>query len=56
MSYTIQYDNSEYSKTDNKDEVILALMGLLNGDGVMQIRITYPDGSYYEMVGEGGER
>lgn len=50
--YIIEYDHSEYSKEKSKDDIIQMLMGLLNGDGVIQIKITYPDGSFYEFTGE----
>lgn len=52
MPYTIQYNNQEYTKESSKDDIIQQLMGLLNGDGVVQIKITYPDGSYYSLTGE----
>lgn len=51
--YVFEYDHSVYSKEKSKDDIIQAMAGLLNGDGVVQIKITYPDGSYYEWTDTG---
>ena len=36
----------------NKDEVIIRLAGHINGDGVIPVRVDWPDGSYVDMVGD----
>jgi len=36
----------------SKDDVIQALMAYINGDGVVYMKIEYPDGSYYEYTGD----
>ena len=52
MSYKIEMSNYPWESVKTKDEVIQSLMGYINGDGVVQIKITYPDGSFWEMTGE----
>lgn len=40
-------------KAKSKDDVIWDLLAWINGGGVNHVKLTYPDGSYYEF--EGGD-
>lgn len=56
-SYRVEIDGRPYQpfKATSKDDVIQILMGYINGDGVVQTKVTFPDGSFYEFEGEGEE-
>jgi hypothetical protein len=55
MPYKLYIDHTLYLTEKSKDDVIQALMGYINGDGVVPMKLVYPDGSYYEFIGEGDE-
>ncbi len=50
--YEVFFGDSLYAKERSKDDVIQLLMGYINGDGVVDIKVVYPDGSYYHLTGE----
>ena len=50
--YEIWIDHTLWNKENSKDDVIQALLGYINGDGVIPIKMVYPDGSYWEYEGE----
>jgi len=50
--YEIWIDHILWRKENSKDDVIQALLTYINGDGVIPIKMVYPDGSYWEYVGE----
>tara|TARA_Y100001938_G_C8087476_1_gene432928 strand:+ start:266 stop:433 length:168 start_codon:yes stop_codon:yes gene_type:complete len=52
-SYEIEIDGDVWTKERSKDDVIESLMGYINGDGAVRVKVTYPDGSYYLYTGEG---
>tara|TARA_R100001163_G_scaffold59383_1_gene48126 strand:+ start:111 stop:272 length:162 start_codon:yes stop_codon:yes gene_type:complete len=50
--YVITIDGDIWTKEKSKDGVIASLMGYINGDGVIQVKVEYPDKTYYEFTGE----
>jgi hypothetical protein len=52
MSYKIEINERRWATAKNKDEVIGLLMGYINGDGIVPIKVIYNDGSYIEFEGE----
>lgn len=51
MSYLVTIDANSW-REPNKDEVIARLMSYINGDGVVAVRVDWPDGSSIDLEGE----
>jgi len=51
MPYKLTIYGNNYT-FKSKDEVISYLMLDINGDGVNEIRLEYPDGSFYFYEGD----
>ena len=56
MSYTLTMGHGRFQSVDryaNKDDVINFLLMYINGDGGgPYLRLEYPDGSYFEFIGD----
>jgi len=55
MAYKLYMDNDLYGTAKSKDDVIQLLLAYINGDGVVPLKLVYPDGTFYRFLGEGDE-
>ena len=51
-NYNIFIDGALFDSVMSKDEVIIALMQYINGDGVVGTVVEYPRNRFIEMLGE----
>lgn len=51
LSYKIEIDGDMWAKESSKDDVIQMLMAFISADGTSIVKVTYPDGTYYEYGG-----
>tara|TARA_R100001530_G_scaffold126493_1_gene95336 strand:+ start:1031 stop:1207 length:177 start_codon:yes stop_codon:yes gene_type:complete len=54
MTYLVTISGNTW-REPNKDEVIARLLAHINGDGVVMVRVDWPDGSWLEMEGDDAE-
>jgi hypothetical protein len=51
-NYNVFIDGSLWDSVQSKDDVIIALMRYINGDGVVGAVVEYPRNRFIEMLGD----